>query len=70
MDLERAANPVDELGLAAFARRLDGIMQARQPHAAVHQGTNRLEPVALQQRMPAAAVAVNHDGRRADEGIG
>ena len=43
------------------------VMHARQPDALVHQRADGLQPVVLEERMPAAAVAVNHDRRRAGE---
>src|SRR6185503_4709691 len=40
-------------------------MQANQTNAFVHERTNFLKPIIFQQRMSAAAIAVNDDGRSA-----
>jgi hypothetical protein len=54
------ARPVHEFLLPAFLGRLNGVMNQREADAPVHQLAEGLQPVAWQERMPAAAVAVKH----------
>jgi hypothetical protein len=70
MHRKRAADPVEEFLFAFVLRWLDGVMEARQAHAFVHERADCFQMIPLKKRMSAAAVCVDDDGRRAIERCG
>ena len=66
--LEVAAHPIEKLGAALFLRYFDGVMKAGDAHAPLGERIDLGQPVALQHRMPVAAVGEEEDGIRIVEG--
>ena len=62
IDLKSAAYPIEKFFFAFLFGRLDGVMNANQTDAFVHQLSDGLQVIILEQWMAAAAVTVNHYG--------
>ena len=61
---EETAHPVERLRPALVRRIFHRVVEADEATAAVHRLRDALEMVALDHRMPAAAVGINHHGVR------
>ncbi len=59
------ANPFLKFLVPPLGGWLDAVVNRAKANTPLHQRANFFKPVALQERMPASAVAVHHDGRRA-----
>ena len=62
IDLETAANPVDEFFFAFFDGGFGGVMDAGEADAFFHQRVELLEMIVLEGRVTTTAVCVDDDG--------
>src|SRR5882672_6087594 len=59
---EVPADPFDQFWAAVVFGNFNGVVNAPQPHALVHENRQLLEMIALQRDVPAASIAENDDG--------